>query len=163
VYIRWQNKPLGEEAMPMRATIALLLGLGFPALAAAENARLTILPDQVAWQDFGGGIQLAVLVGDITKREPYVERVRFAPGAEFPLHTHPNTEVVTVLSGAFGSTFDSEDKAKGQILLPGSVLVVPGGTAHFVWAGDEGTVVQVHGMGPDETTLIDPTTGHPKH
>jgi quercetin dioxygenase-like cupin family protein len=104
-----------------------------------------------------------VLVGDVTKNEPYVERVRFAPGAEFPLHAHPNTKVVTVLSGAFGSTFDSLDKAKGQVLLPGSVLVVPGGTAHFVWAGDKGAVVQVHGIGPDETTLIDPTTGHPKH
>jgi quercetin dioxygenase-like cupin family protein len=149
--------------MQTRATAALLLGLGFPALAAAEDARLTILPDQVAWQDVGGGLELAVLVGDITKKEPFVERVRFAPGAEFPLHTHPNTETVTVLSGSFGTTFDSMDKSKGQVLLPGSVLVVPGGTAHFVWAGDQGAVVQVHGMGPDEATLIDPNTGHPKH
>ena len=124
---------------------ALLPGLVLPMLAVAEETRLVVLPDQVTWQDVGGGLELAVLVGDITKREPYVERVRFAPGAEFPLHTHPNTEVVTVLSGAFGSTFDSTDKAKGQVLGPGSVLVVPGGTAHHVWAGDEGAVVQVHG------------------
>ena len=76
----------------------------------------------------------------------------------------PNTNELQrfVLSGAFGSTFDSTDKAKGQVLGPGSVLVVPGGTAHHVWAGDEGAVVQVHGMGPDETTMIDPATGKPK-
>lgn len=146
-----------------QAIAALVSGLALPALAAAEDAKLIVLPDQLVWQDAGNGLELAVLVGDITKAEPYVERVRFAPGAEFPLHTHPNTEVVTVLSGSFCSTFESEDKAKGQILRPGSVLTVPGGTAHFVWAGDEGAVVQVHGMGPDETTLIDPATGHPKH
>jgi quercetin dioxygenase-like cupin family protein len=139
--------------------VALLLGMTYPALATGEEAKLVVLPDQVVWQDVGGGLELAVVQGDITKKEPYVERVRFAPGAEFPLHTHPNTEVVTVLSG---STFDSMDKAKGQLLLPGSVLVVPGGMAHFVWAGDQGAVVQVHGMGPDEATLIDPATGKPK-
>ena len=149
--------------MRIQAVAALSLSLGFPTIAVAQDTKLVLLADQIVWQDVGGGLELAVLVGDITKSEPYVERVRFAPGAEFPLHTHPNTEVVTVLSGAFGSTFDSTDKAKGQILLPGSVLVVPGGTAHFVWAGDEGAVVQVHGMGPDEATLIDPATGHPKH
>jgi quercetin dioxygenase-like cupin family protein len=141
---------------------ALLLGLAYPALATGEEAKIVVLPDQGVWQDVGGGLELAVVAGDITKKEPYVERARFAPGAEFPLHTHPNTEVVTVLSGSFGSTFDSMDKSKGQLLLPGSVPVVPGGTAHFVGAGDQGAVVQVHGMGPDETTLIDPATGKPK-
>jgi quercetin dioxygenase-like cupin family protein len=141
---------------------ALLLGLAHPISAAGEEARLAALPDQVVWRGVGGGLELAVVAGDIAKKEPYVERVGFAPGAEFPLHTHPNTEAVTVLSGSFGSTFDSMGKAKGQLLLPGSVLVAPGGTAHFVWAGDQGAVIQGHGMGPDEATLIDPATGKPK-
>jgi hypothetical protein len=48
VYLGLEKKPPREEVMQVRAIAALLSGLVFPTLAAAEDTRLVVLPDQVA-------------------------------------------------------------------------------------------------------------------
>jgi quercetin dioxygenase-like cupin family protein len=93
------------------------------------------------------------LFGDPSKRQPYVLRVKFPPNSTFPLHTHAQRESITVLSGVFGTTFSGTEKAKGRELPAGSFVSIPANTAHFVWTGPAETIVQIHGVGPDKTTL----------
>src|SRR3712207_2413043 len=76
--------------------------------AAAEDAKHTdvIKPDALTWKEnpaFPKGIQIATLVGDPTKAgETVVQRIKFPPNLQMPPHTHPFTEVVTVISGHIG-------------------------------------------------------------
>jgi len=56
--------------------------------------------------------------------------------------------VITVLSGSFGLGMGDKLDTKGELLGPGSVVVHPGKTAHFVWTGNQETIIQVQGIGP---------------
>ena len=99
--------------------------------------------------------QVAVLMGDPTKAGPYVERVKLPPNAVIPPHTHPDNENITVLSGSFGiGEGEAADKAKGRVLSAGSFYYLPANMAHFAWAGPEGAVVQIHGIGPSGIKMI---------
>lgn len=135
--------------------IALVLASG---AVLAQNGTLTILPSQVSWGPAPGlpdGWQAAFLVGDPTKPGPYVERVRLPANAMVAPHTHPDIENITVISGAFGiGQGDAADKSNGQLLPAGSFYMLPANTAHFAWAGPDGAVVQVHGVGPTGITMI---------
>lgn len=118
-----------------------------------------VSPDGLQWMDDNEpgappGLKVAVLFGDPSKRQPYVLRVKFPPNSSFPLHTHAQRESVTVISGVFGTTFGGTDRSKGRELAAGSFVSIPAKTAHYVWTGPEETVIQIHGMGPDETTLM---------
>ncbi|MBV9654235.1 MAG: cupin domain-containing protein, partial [Acetobacteraceae bacterium] len=87
---------------------------------------------------------------------PYVERVKLPPNAIIPPHTHPDVESLTVLSGSFGIAQGKvADKSRGQILPAGSFYQLPANTAHFAWAGPEGAILQVHGIGPSGITMLD--------
>ena len=72
-------------------------------------------------------------------------------------HTHPKTEHMTVISGTFnlgiGQKFDT---TKGTAMPAGSFVVIQPGVPHYGWGAEE-TVLQIHGMGPREKTLIHST------
>lgn len=120
--------------------------------AMAEAGTIVLTPDQIKWGPAPGlpaGWEAAVLAGNPTKEGPYVERVKLPPGATVPPHTHPDDENITVLSGSFGiGEGKVADQSKGRVLMPGSFYHLPANTAHFAWAGPEGAVVQIHGIGP---------------
>lgn len=83
---------------------------------AAEGQTITVGPNEVKWSDVKDlpGWQAAVLSGDPTKEGPYVQRVKIPANALVPLHTHPDTENITVLTGSFGiGPGDKADKSKG--------------------------------------------------
>lgn len=102
------------------------------------------------------GVGIAVVAGDPASG-PYTIRARFAPGTQAAPHRHPDTRTVTVLSGTYwfaqGERFDAA-QLKGH--APGTVLVVPGGVAHFSAARDAETVVQESGVGPTALQLVTP-------
>lgn len=103
------------------------------------------------------GWQAALLVGDPAKPGPYVERVKLPPNAMVPAHTHPDAENLTVISGSFGIGHGAvADKSKGQLLPAGSFHYLPPNTAHFAWAGPDGAIVQVEGIGPSGIKMIEP-------
>ena len=80
---------------------------------------------------------------------------RFPPNATTPLHTHPNTENITVLAGSFGLAENSTfDKSSGKILTPGSFYLLPPNQAHFAWSGADGAIIQIHGVGPSGMTVL---------
>jgi quercetin dioxygenase-like cupin family protein len=119
-----------------------------------------VLPENVPWSPFPAfppPVRLAVLVGDTTRAEPYVIRVKMPAGVKLMPHMHPEDRVYTVISGVFyiglGTEF-APDKLRAY--PPGSVVVVPGNTAHFHWAKTGEYVTQVTAIGPLGLAYADP-------
>ena len=92
---------------------ALLLSTSLFLMAGAvlaEDAMHTgvMRPDSLTWKEnpaLPKGIQIATLVGDPTKAgETVVQRIMFPPNFQMPPHTHPFSEVVTVISGHIGTS-----------------------------------------------------------
>jgi quercetin dioxygenase-like cupin family protein len=127
--------------------------------ASAQEAEKVITPEALAWRQHPvfKEAQTAILLGDPTKAEVIVQRVKFPPNYKVPPHTHPYAEVVTVLSGNFGNGMgDKFDPTKGQVLKPGSVFALPKGHTHYVWTTAEETVVQIYYTGPGGIEFINP-------
>jgi quercetin dioxygenase-like cupin family protein len=72
-------------------------------------------------------------------------------------HRHQEDRVYTVMSGVFyigrGDTFD---EGKLQAYPPGSVIILPGDTAHFHWAKSGEYITQVTALGPISLEYVDP-------
>jgi quercetin dioxygenase-like cupin family protein len=134
--------------------LALLFGTAF---AGAQTADVVIAPDQIKWVSlpFAPGAKAAWLLGAADKSEIYTIRVHLDAGAKIPPHTHPDTRMITVLSGELlagrGAKFGEEGtKTYG----PGTFFVVPAGAPHFAWAKNGEAVYQESGFGPSPSALI---------
>lgn len=111
-----------------------------------------ILPEDVVWKPFPAfppSVRLAVLVGDPSQPGPYIIRVKVPHDVKLMPHRHPEDRIYTVMSGIFyiglGEKFDA---GKMTAFPPGSVVVLPGDTAHFHWAKSGEYVTQVTAIGP---------------
>lgn len=95
-----------------------------------------------------GKTEVAIIQGDPTKEgEPFVIRIRSAPGTLIPPHWHSIDENITVISGVFClGTGDKLDENACRDMPAGSYMVMPKGMHHFAVA--KGDVIQVHGIGP---------------
>ena len=120
----------------------------------------SILPEEIDWQPFPAfplAVRLAVLVGNPAEPGPYVIRVKAPGGTKLMPHQHPEDRIYTVMSGVFyiglGARFDG-DQVKAY--PPGSVIVLPGNTAHFHWAKSGEYVTQVTAIGPLGLDYLDP-------
>jgi quercetin dioxygenase-like cupin family protein len=79
------------------------------------------------------GAQTVFLIGDPSKAEMIVQRIKFPPNYQVGPHTHPYAEVVTVISGNFGNGMGEKfDPSKGEMLKAGSVFSLPGKHPHCV-------------------------------
>jgi quercetin dioxygenase-like cupin family protein len=102
------------------------------------------------------GAQLVNVVGDPTKEGSYLIRMKAPAGYKVGPHVHPYDENVTVLSGVFHIGFgDTFDESKAQVVKSGGFVLVPKGVQHFAWASQE-TVIQLHGVGPQSITYLNP-------
>jgi quercetin dioxygenase-like cupin family protein len=144
---------------------ALLLSASFVLLAGvtvAQDTRHTnvITPEVVKWTEnpaFPKGIQIATLVGDPTKAgETVVQRIKFPPNFIMPPHTHPFTEVVTVIAGNIGTNAGEKPEKKGDLLKPGAMWVYPAKHAHYAWTGDGEAILQVQYIGPGGIDYVNP-------
>ena len=126
---------------------------------AADDHHVTIQADGLKWTApaaYAKGAQFAVLKGDPTKEGLYVVRLKVPAGFKIAAHTHPNDENVTVLSGSFNiGTGDKLDETKGSLIKVGGYSFVAKGMTHYAWFTEE-TVLQLHGMGPQGITYVDP-------
>ena len=116
--------------------------------------------DKIEWKSgppsLPKGAQIAVLEGDPTKEGPFVFRVKAPDGYRIPVHTHPKTERVTVISGTFNIGMgDKFDQKATQAMPAGTYGFWEAGMKHFVWTKGE-TVVQFHGMGPWTINYVNP-------
>jgi len=125
-----------------------------------EDRFQAVRPEEVEWRPFPAfppAARLAVLVGDPSQPGPYVVRVKLPDGVRLPPHRHPEDRVYTVISGVFhiglGEVFD---ETRLQAYPPGSLIVLPGGQAHFHLARSGEYVTQVTAIGPLGLEYVDP-------
>ena len=127
-----------------------LIALSTPVMAQDIEMRAT--PDELIWKEnpaFPKGVQIATVVGDPTKAgEVVVLRIKFPPNFQMPPHTHPYSEVVTLISGPVGTSHGEKFERNGEMLKPGSVWVYPAKHAHYAWTGNEEAILQVQFTGP---------------
>ena len=141
----------------MVTTLALLGAVLVVGVARGEDAVATVMPDAVKWRvyPFADGVQVSALFGGADKEGIYTLRVKMANDARLKIHTHPDTRMITVLSGKLyagrGSKFDS---ANETIVPAGGFFVVPAGVAHYTRAGDGEVIYQENGYGPSPTNLV---------
>src|SRR6476620_6232984 len=95
-------------------------------------------PDSLQWKDgpasLPKGAKIAVLEGDPGKEGPFVFRVKVPDGYRIPVHTHPKTERVTVISGTFNIGMGEKFDEKATKAMPaGTYGCWEAGMKHFVW------------------------------
>lgn len=129
-------------------------------LALVQDAPILVAPDDVKWSPappaLPAGSSVSVVQGDPAKSGPFTMRAKLPANYKVPPHFHPDTETVTVLSGAFhvsmGDTFDA---SKCKAMPAGSFLALPAKNAHFVFTKEE-TVIQINAVGPWTLTYVNP-------
>ena len=124
-----------------------------------QAAFRSVLPEEIEWKPFPAfppSARLAIVVGNPSERGPYVTRVKVPGGVKLMPHKHPEDRIYTVMSGVFyiglGVRFDGE---KVMAFPPGSVVVLPGNTAHFHWAKSGEYVTQIAAIGPLGMEYVD--------
>jgi quercetin dioxygenase-like cupin family protein len=112
----------------------------------------SINSENIVWNSFPAfpeKVKLAILVGNPSKPEPFIIRVKVPNGEKIMPHSHPEDRIYTVISGVFyigiGNEFD-ETKLKAYPL--GAVVILPGNTPHFHLAKSGEYVTQVYAIGP---------------
>ena len=125
-----------------------------------QDAFKAVLPEDIDWKPFPAfppSVRLAVVVGRPSEQGPYTVRVKVPRGVKLMPHRHPEDRTYTVISGIFyiglGDRFDAD---RLQAYPPGTVLVLPGNTAHFHWARSGEYVTQVSAIGPLGLDYVDP-------
>jgi quercetin dioxygenase-like cupin family protein len=124
-----------------------------------DLATMQIYRDaDIAWKDNPGmaGIKVAVVQGDPSKAGLYVIRVRFAPNTMSPPHFHPEARYIAVLKGTWwvgaGPKWDRENTSP---VPAGSFVVHHPEKIHYDGAKDEEVTLQIVGIGPSGTWLVD--------
>ena len=142
----------------MKKLLIVATVIAWAGIAWAQSATTVVKAAQVTWKDHPifPGAHLAILVGDPTKAETVVQRVKLPPNYRVAPHTHPYAEVVTVLSGTLGSGMGEKFEAKGELLQPGELFALPAKHPHYVWTTNEETIVQVQFTGPGGIDFINP-------
>jgi quercetin dioxygenase-like cupin family protein len=120
----------------------------------------SVLPEDTDWEPFPAfppSARLAVVVGHPSEPGPYVVRVKVPSGVRLMPHRHQEDRVYTVMSGVFYIGLgDQFDETRLQAYPPGSVIVLPGDTAHFHWAKSGEYVTQVTAIGPISLEYVNP-------
>lgn len=116
--------------------------------------------DEIVWNDeplLPKGAKSALIVGDPSKAGVFIAWLKFPANYPIPAHTHPFTEVITVLKGSLGNGMGEVfDKESGETLNVGESFVLPAGHAHYVWTNGEETIVELIATGPWDITYINP-------
>ncbi|MEW6450687.1 MAG: cupin domain-containing protein [Pseudomonadota bacterium] len=142
------------------AGAAALAAVSIPVAAVfASDHHVTAQPEAIKWTApaaYAKGAQFAVIKGDPSKEGVYVVRLKVPAGFKIPAHTHPNDENVTVLRGTFHiGTGDKLDENKGMAIKAGGYSFVAKGMTHYAWFTEE-TELQLHGVGPQGITYVNP-------
>jgi len=148
---------------------SLIIGAGVSRVGAEDAATpqagvpsdtITVTKaDDLKWQDYPNlpGVKFAVIAGNPKQAGFYTIRAKFAPGTMSRPHWHPETRYVTVLQGTWwageGAKFDREATTP---LPAGTFAVHTARAVHYDGAKDEEVIVQISGIGPSDTVLVDP-------
>jgi quercetin dioxygenase-like cupin family protein len=144
------------------AVVAGIISLATLVYQSQDDPEFRSVTDRdIVWNDyqppgFEPGLKIAVIHGDPSvPDEPYTIRASFIDGYNIPAHIHPRAENLTVLSGTFMMAKGVErDDSKMVGYRPGDFLYIPGEHPHYGKARGP-TVIQLHGIGPFQTILVD--------
>lgn len=126
----------GQEAAPPTETVARSTDLKWNAGQGGYSAA-----------EFAG------VFGNSRTAEPFVFRMRMPAGWTMPAHRHDTAEHITVLSGTLTMKYAADGES---VALPaGSFVSVPAGMPMWAWTGEEPVEIQVHGIGPFNTTPVE--------
>jgi quercetin dioxygenase-like cupin family protein len=93
--------------------------------------------------------EAATLSGAQREAGLYTIRVHVSKGGRIAPHTHPDTRVLTVVSGEVYYGFgESVDMANAKLYATGAVFTVPANAPHWAEAVTSDVVYQEAGMGP---------------
>lgn len=149
--------------MDRRIAMALYLAGALssaPLVADPPAAVMTIVrePD-IKWSADPtiAGLQTAVVAGDPkVAGQPYVIRVKFAPGAMSPPHFHPETRYIVVLRGTWWVGAGPKWDRDATTPLPaGSFVVHHANHIHYDGAKTEEVELQITGVGPSAMVRVD--------
>jgi len=150
----WQ---LRAGMFPFRIfSLALLLAFSLGSNH-AESQSPPAVHSVVPLTKFQPGQWVEKVWGDPSKPgEPFVIRIHNDAGYIVLPHTHLIDENIAVVKGSWalgmGRLFDRSALEPMEL---GSFGMAPRNMPHFAWSKDE-TIVQVHGIGPFSSTLVDP-------
>ncbi len=140
--------------------LSIMLGGAIPVNAATEAETITITQtDKLEWRDYPGlpGVKFVVIAGNPREAGIYVIRAKFAPHTMSKPHWHPEARYVTVLKGTWwagtGEKFDPDSTTP---VPTGGFAVHTPGKVHYDGAKDEEVIVQIMGMGPSGTNVVNP-------
>ncbi len=124
-----------------------------------EKGIVAFTPSQVRWftpSYYTDGRERAQLLGDSSRGDVWVDRVKMPAGKSVLPHTHPQDELVTVIEGNWylgeGTKFNPTN-LKGY--PAGSFIVIPAGVPHFVTAKEGEVIVQLNGNGKFHTDYVE--------
>jgi quercetin dioxygenase-like cupin family protein len=144
----------------MKKLLVVAALIAVPCSAMAQDKEARIAADALVWKEspaFPKGVQVATLVGDPSKAgEVVVLRLKFPANFQMPPHTHPYSEVVTLISGPVGTSPGEKFAKNGDMLKPGSLWVYPANHAHYAWTGNEEAILQVQFVSPGGIGYINP-------
>jgi quercetin dioxygenase-like cupin family protein len=144
--------------MRIHLLFAIVVALSIPTIGQEVLTRIT--PDALEWKDnpaFPKGVKIATVIGDPTKAGSVVVlRIKFPANFQMPPHTHPYSEVVTVISGNVGSSHGEKFRKVGGMMKPGSLWVYPAKHPHYAWTGKDGAILQVQFVGPGGIEYVNP-------
>ena len=154
-------RPATRHAISIPMAVGLCFVSDVSILADDSGSReiVAVTPEQVQWftpSYYTDGRQRAQLIGDSSKPGPFVDRVKIPTGGRVRAHTHPDTEVDTVIAGTwYVGMGDRFDAAKLKPYPAGSFIVIPAGVPHFVAAPEGVVIVQISGDGPFRTEFLE--------
>ena len=141
-------------------TLSVVFGQVDATAAGQDDATISIVQTQeMEWKDYPGlpGVKFVVLAGNPSQPGLYVIRAKFAPHTMSRPHWHPEARYVTVMKGTWwagtGEVFDPDSTT--PIPAGGFAIHTPG-KVHYDGAKDEEAIVQISGMGPSGTNVVNP-------
>jgi hypothetical protein len=144
-----------SKSVMVVALSALAASLG--ASAEVTETRVLRLPQDIVFAA-SGAPQTTVLYGDPMKPGMYAYRSRLAPGSKNMPHWHSEERTATILSGTLHYGLgDQWDDSKLIAFSVGTFFSEPPKMPHFAWAKDGEVILQVTGIGPAGTTMIQPS------
>jgi len=141
-------------------TVSVVFGQVNATAAGQDDETISILQiDNLEWKDYPGlpGVKFVVLAGNPSQPGLYVIRAKFAPHTMSRPHWHPEARYVTVLKGTWwAGTGESFDPDRTTPISAGGFAIHAPGKVHYDGPKDEEAIVQISGMGPSGTHVVNP-------
>ncbi len=131
-----------------------------PLAVAASALQAKPAAANLKWGDappsLPAGAKMAVVSGNPAAKGMFTIRLKMPADYAVPPHSHPNSEVVKVVSGELHYAMSGKmEMTKAKTLKAGQTVTMGAKMNHWVHAAAPATV-QVSGRGPFQITYVDP-------